>query len=74
MVHFLHTVPVEIFLMTLVIIDVVIVLAMVVIDIYIIQGNYVITVQLKTSLILMSSNSMLEADNLWYAYGGLIVI
>lgn len=39
MVHFLHTIPVEIFLMALVLIDVIIILAMVVIDINVIQGK-----------------------------------
>ena len=39
MVHFLHTMPVEIFMMFLVVLDVLIILSMVVLDMYILEGK-----------------------------------
>jgi len=39
MVHFLHTVPMEVTMMVLVVIDVLIILAMVVLDMFILQGK-----------------------------------
>ena len=39
MVHFLHTIPVEAFMMFLVVVDVLIILGMVVLDMYIVKGK-----------------------------------
>lgn len=39
MVHFLHTMPVEVFMMSLVVIDVLIILSMVVLDMFTLQGK-----------------------------------
>lgn len=39
MVHFLHTMPVEVFMMVLVILDVLIILAMVALDMFTLSGT-----------------------------------
>lgn len=40
MVHFLHMIPVEIFMIFLVVVDVLIILGMVVLDMYILKGKW----------------------------------
>lgn len=43
MVHFLHTLPVEVFMIILVILDVIIILAMIVMDMTILEGMLPLT-------------------------------